>query len=98
MKILFITNLPSPYRVDFFNELGKKIDLTVCYERESSSERDAKWINKSKRTYKELFVSAKNIGVDRSIGFGIIKELKNEYDFVIISGWSSPSVILAILY
>ena len=45
MKILFITNLPSPYRVDFFNELGKKIDLTVCYERESSSERDAKWIN-----------------------------------------------------
>ena len=98
MKILFITNLPSPYRVDFFNELGKKIDLTVCYERESSSERDAKWINKSKRTYKELFVSVKNIGVDRSIGFGIIKELKNEYDFVIISGWSSPSVILAILY
>lgn len=98
MKILFITNLPSPYRVDFFNELGKKIDLTVCYERESSSERDAKWINKSKRTYKELFVSTKNIGVDRSIGFGIVKELKNKYDFVIISGWSSPSVILAILY
>lgn len=98
MKILFITNLPSPYRVDFFNELGKKIHLTVCYERESSSERDAKWINKSKRTYKELFVSTKNIGVDRSIGFGIVKELKNKYDFVIISGWSSPSVILAILY
>lgn len=98
MKILFITNLPSPYRVDFFNELGKKIDLTVCYERESSSERDAKWINKSKRTYKEVFAAAKNISVDRSIGLGIVKELKNKYDFVIISGWSSPSVMLAIVY
>lgn len=51
MKILFITNLPSPYRVDFFNELGKKIDLTVCYERESSSERDAKWINKNQNVH-----------------------------------------------
>lgn len=98
MKILFITNLPSPYRVDFFNELGKKTDLTVCYERKKSSERDEKWINKAKRSYKEKYISAKMLGVDRSIGLGIVKELRNKYDYVIISGWSSPSVMLAIVY
>ena len=32
MKVLFMTNLPSPYRVRFFAELGKKCDLTVIYE------------------------------------------------------------------
>lgn len=98
MKILFITNLPSPYRVDFFNELGKKVDLTVCFERRSSSERHEKWVNNSHRSYKEKYVASKCIGVDRSIGLGIIKELKNKYDHVIISGWSSPSVVLAIVY
>lgn len=98
MKILFVTNLPSPYRVDFFNELGKKTNLTVCYERKNSSERDAKWINKSKRTYKEIYISAKTFGVDRSIGLGIVRELRKKYDYVIISGWSSPSVMLAIVY
>lgn len=31
-KVLFITNIPAPYRVVFFNELGKKCDLTVIFE------------------------------------------------------------------
>ena len=30
-KVLFITNLPSPYRVAFFDELGKSVDFTVVY-------------------------------------------------------------------
>lgn len=31
-KILFITNLPTPYRIDFYKELGKLCDLTVLIE------------------------------------------------------------------
>lgn len=34
MKILWLTNIPSPYRVKFFNELGKKCELTVLFEKE----------------------------------------------------------------
>lgn len=98
MKVLFITNLPSPYRVDFFNELGKMVDLSVCYERLNSSERNEKWVNKSERTYKEIFASSIKTGVDSSVGLGVIKQINKEYDYVIICGWSSPSIVLAIIY
>ena len=36
-KVLLVTNIPSPYRVDFFDELGKLCDLTVVYERKNAS-------------------------------------------------------------
>lgn len=31
-KILFITNLPTPYRIDFYKEWGKLCDLTDVIE------------------------------------------------------------------
>ena len=43
MKILFYTNIPSPYRVAFFNELGKHCELTVVFETANSTERDDAW-------------------------------------------------------
>ena len=30
-RVLFLTNYPSPYRVHFFDELGKSLDVTVLY-------------------------------------------------------------------
>lgn len=33
MKVLFLANIPSPYRVDFFNELGKQCELTYYLKR-----------------------------------------------------------------
>ena len=46
MKILFLTNIPSPYRVDFFNELGKMSNLTVLYERDNANDRNKMWLKK----------------------------------------------------
>ena len=37
-KILFITNIPAPYRIDFYNELGKYFDLTVLFEAKGASD------------------------------------------------------------
>ena len=45
LKVLFITNVPSPYRVEFFNELGKYLNLTVIFEKSTSDERDSSWNN-----------------------------------------------------
>lgn len=99
MKILFVTNVPAPYRVDFFNELTKFCDLTVCYERYTSQERDADWKNENDRSFKEIFCSAKNMSTDKSIGFDLIRRIKKEsFDHLIISGYASPSVMLLITY
>ena len=46
-KILWLTNIPSPYRVAFFNELGKQCSLTVLFEKASSDVRDDDWKNYS---------------------------------------------------
>ena len=45
MKVLFLTNYPSPYRVQFFNELGKLCNLTVLFEEgiEKQTHRNKNW-------------------------------------------------------
>lgn len=99
MKLLFITNVPAPYRVDFFNELAKYCDLTVCYERRNSSERDADWKNEKPRSFKEIFCTAKIVKADQSVGFDLVRKVKETaFDHLFISGYSSPSVMLLITY
>lgn len=76
MKILWLTNIPSPYRVKFFNELGKKCDLTVIFEKRSSSERDESWKNFQLDNFKAIFLSGKSVGVAEAICFSIVKYIK----------------------
>lgn len=99
MKVLFITNLPSPYRIDFFNEFGKYCDLTVLYERHSALDRNENWKGDAANNYSEKYVDLKPIGTDSSIGFGLVNEIKvRSFDFLIISGYASPAVVMAIVY
>ena len=99
MKVLFCTNLPSPYRVDFFNELGKLCDLTVCYERKSSSERDSKWISKSSGTYTEEFLNLQPVGTDKSKGSALRKYVKtHRFDLLIFTNYVSEACMEAITY
>jgi len=97
MKVLFLANIPSPYRVDFFNELGKYCDLTVIYERITADDRDRKWEWDNAQNYKEFFLKGINIGVDSAICLDIVKWLKpNKFDLIIVGGYSTPTGMLAI--
>lgn len=99
MKILFMTNVPSPYRVAFFSELGKMCDLTVIYERESAKGRNKDWKGVEKNTYRQLYLKGKYIGEDNSFCPGVISYLnKDKYDFIIIGMYSTYTAMLAILY
>ena len=42
-KVLYIVNVPAPYMVNYFNELGKLVELTVIFEKDTSTERDKSW-------------------------------------------------------
>ncbi len=99
MKILFITNLPSPYRVSFFNELGKQCALTVCFERHSAADRDSKWVNRDQKNFREIYAKVTPVGADQSRGNGIVEVIKQEeFDHLIITGYASPAVMRAIAY
>ena len=98
-KVLYLTNIPSPYRVDFFNELGKRVELEVVYELPFATDRDSKWQELKAIHFKESFLSAIRVKADASLSFGVIKKLsKKKFDVIIIGGYSTPTACLAIIY
>ena len=98
MKVLFLTNIPSPYRADFFNELGKLCDLTVTFEGLQSSERDKNWVGEGACYYKSIFFNGIRTNSDQFLCFKVIKILKQKWDRIIVTNYSSPTSIIAISY
>ncbi len=99
MNVLFTTNLPSPYRVKFFNELGKKCKLTVCYERKQASDRDEKWKGECAKNFQEVYLDLKPKGTEGSKGRALQKFIKNaKFDILILTNYASPAVMRGILY
>lgn len=98
-KVIFCTNLPSPYRVDFFNELGKYCDLTVLYERHFSTERNEAWKGTEAKKYKEIYLKLKLVGVDKSSGNALRNYVKDhKSDVLIFTNYVSPATMRAILW
>ena len=97
MKLLYITNLPSPYRIDFFNELNKYCNLTVLFERKKADDRNDEWYGIN-FDFKSIFLKSINFGNEASISLEIIKYLKKEYDLIILGGYSSPTSMIASIY
>ena len=98
MKVLFMTNIPSPYRVDFFNELGKFCDLTVTFTDRFYAERDDSWKNFKFENFKGVFLkgfSLKSIRICPEIK-KIIKEGK--FDKIICADFTSLTGMIAINY
>ena len=97
MKVLFITNIPSPYRVEFFNEMGKLCDLTVIFERSASAERDDSWKKYGEESFRPMILRGKSWGVAGAFCPEICKHIKKgQYDHVIVSDFTSPTGMLAI--
>ena len=92
MKVLFLTNIPSPYRVDFFNELGKLCDLTVLFETKSAKDRDATWAADKITNFKAVFLKGIRRGVAEAVCPGIFKYLtKKKFDVIVVGMYSSPT-------
>ncbi|MBE6584946.1 MAG: glycosyltransferase, partial [Ruminococcaceae bacterium] len=98
-KVLFMTNIPSPYRVDFFNLFGRHCDLTVAFEREVATNRDARWERQETKNFKKIYANVKPWKDELSRGKGLVELIrKNLYDIVIFSGYGSPAARRAIAY
>ena len=98
MKVLFLANIPSPYRVEFFNRLSKKCDLTVVYERKNASDRENDWYISHNTNYRVLFLRGLNYSNDSSIAPGVLRFLNRaKFDVFVVSGYSSVTQMLEII-
>lgn len=97
-KVLYLTNIPAPYTVDFYNELGKYVDLTVVFERLKATNRKQDWYSGKADNYKSILLKGMKVGEDFVIGFDVLHYLKTYYDIIIIGNYASPTGVVAINY
>lgn len=99
-KILFISNIPAPYRIDFYNELGKCFDLTVLFEAKGASDQGIKFNYnlESIKNFHAVFLSEGNIR-EKRINWKIIKFLKtNKFDEIVVTSYSYFTEMVGIIY
>ena len=79
MDVLYFTNIPSPYKVDFLNELNKYVNVTCVF---NSNSKDDK---RDKRWYRNDFLFS-SITI-HNFAYKELNQLlsKNHYDIVVIA-------------
>lgn len=86
-RVLFISNIPAPYRVDFFDELGKIYDLTVVFEARRATGIRFNWNDDAPHSFRAIFLSDGEIDethVDRRI-FRYIR--RGGYDYIVATSY-----------
>lgn len=98
--ILFITNLPAPYKVDYLNELGKHVQLDVVFERSNAKNRASAWTSSNTIvSFQEVTLSGIRFGNEMCLAPSIIRCIrKNRDSLILLNGYSSPTEMLAIRY
>ena len=99
MRILFTTCFLSPYRIDFFNELGKLCDVIVLAEENSERQthRNEKWVSKCVEKFELINLELPRKG-KRAKGTFIWKYVKKYHpDIVVIGGYSTNTEIINLL-
>lgn len=101
-KLLMLSNIPSPYMVDYLNELGKLCDVTAIFEKDSSAIRDKSWKINNFKNFKCVILNGihiKDEDDDKAISLDIISYLKKDkYDYIVVGNPCTPTGIIALFY
>ena len=98
MKLYITKKAKSPYRTDFYNELGKYVDLSIIYEYEIASGRNESWSKKQSENHNEIFLKGIRLFNGYSISLGFSKYLKEKCGLIIVGEYSTLTGALIILY
>lgn len=91
MKILYFTNIPAPYRIEFFNLLSKDNDVTVLFDNKVDKTRNRKWFKNNNYKFK-------SIQLKKNAFFQYRKIFKEKYDAIVLGTYASFNGALFILY
>lgn len=95
-RILFLTNLPTPYRVDFYNAFSQYCHLTVIFEGKRFKQQKFNWIDEKLFNFKYYF--ADEWLNEQKIKWKILFQiLQNKYDKIIIGCYHTRTQSLLIL-
>jgi glycosyltransferase involved in cell wall biosynthesis len=98
-NILWITNIPSPYKIDFFNELGSFYSLKVLFERKESSERKKSWHSENFSHFSPFFMRGLQYGKDKMLSFSFLKFIfDKKLDFIVVSNPMTITGALSIFF
>jgi len=100
-RILYLTGYPAPYRVAYFDVLGRDADVTVLFadRKEDQTHRSQAWFVQGSGNFRavqlEKRVSAMRGGC---LCLDVVDWLKQKWDVIVLCGYSSPTVMLAMAY
>lgn len=100
-RVLFITNYPSPYRVCFYDELAKYMDVTVLFSDriEDKKHRSTDWFISGEGRYRTVQLEKRVASMGgRDLCLDVIKWLKQKWDAIVVCGYAYPTVVLAMVY
>ena len=95
MKVLFVLNFPSPYRVAFLNELGKSMEVTAVFDQNEKQQTDRPaswkdWFENDYQTFTALFLKS---------SWDILPFLKKgRFDSIVLGGYTQKTAMIAIEY
>lgn len=103
-SVAIITNIPAPYRVDFFDYLQKNYadyEFTVIYS--SRNEDNRRWNIDQEKLNNSIFLDSKTIKIKKRLDYryvhipvGVVKTLKKIKPDVVIGSEYNPTVIQAL--
>ena len=97
-RVLWLTNLPAPYRFPIWDHLSKTVDLTVVFVLKEKNWRN--WRAPEQSKWKYRFLSLNSLQIKE---YDIIpsargaKRILEDTDIAIVGGWESPIYIRTIL-
>ena len=100
-RVLFLTNYPSPYRVNFYDELGKHLDVTVLFADrvEKKVTRDSAWYEESRGGFRMVQLKKRIFTLHgRDLCVDVREWVRKDFDAIVVCGYSSPTAMLAMAY
>lgn len=99
-RILYLTNYASPYRVHFFDELGKYAEVTVLFSDsvENVKHRNEAWFEQGQGGFHSVQLTGVASMGGENLCPDVLKWLKKPYDHIIIGGYGCPTAVLAMHY
>ena len=97
-NVILFTNIPSPYRIEFFNELGKFCKLTVVFEAQYNPNINIRWRFYQIHTFQAIFLKQGAIR-EKKINWKILKYVeKNKESIIIFTNYAYFTEMIALLY